>query len=138
MKKMLTSNQINQKLGAIVFYTTKTKVIAYSEKTQEDGSKIKLPVTKSYKSVMKRMPLLAVHVADTDDHDPKLKNTSKDKRRGDSVNSIISEKEYLNWIKSHLVDVYNIKDVKEIESYMANVDFPTFNEIKEKFYEAVA
>lgn len=131
MKKILTSNQMIQKIGAIVFYTNKTKIIAYSEKVTEEGEKVKLPVVKHYKSVMKRVPLLVAHVANTTERDDKLKNTSKDARRGDCVNSLISEREYINNIKSLAIDIYGIKDLNDLDSYMMDVSFPTFHDIKD-------
>jgi len=138
-----------QKIGAIVFYVNKTKTIAYSEKLTEEGEKVKIPVVKHYKSVMKRVPLLVAHVANTTEHDDKARNTSRDTRKGDCINATITEREYINNIKNLAIDIYGIKDLNDLDSYMMDVSFPPFYDIVDsnknvveqgvfsKFHEAV-
>ena len=81
--KTLTSSISNAILSEIVMYTEKTVTVAYEKRKTAAGKIEKVPVTKQVRVVSKRVPLLTIHVADTERHDDFLKNSAKDSRIGD-------------------------------------------------------
>ena len=118
----LASNKLNAKIGYVNFFVKNGKT----------------------RSLGKSLPILVVHVADTNKH-KKVFKPYHDSRDGDSVGRMISEKQFKNWIYNLARDFFA---TTSCEFDTSLVDYTPYQDVKHEgntlaeglrsaFYEAI-
>jgi hypothetical protein len=127
--RTLTSNEANTVLGQIEILTEKELIVAYYDRVSEDGIQYKDSVTKKVRVISAIVPLLAIHVALSENKDEKLRKRGKEFRSGNAVNRLITETEYRQWVINLAIDYYNRngKPINEID--MSLVVYPPYYDV---------